>query len=70
MAGALRPHVALQQVREVVVHTNSAVHPLVGRGSNDPEQDDPAARRATLEHSLASLVAVALEDGGVPHAHR
>ena len=67
VAGALRPHVDLQQVREVVVHTNRAVHHIVGSGSNDPEKDDPEASRETLDHSLA--VAVALEDGGLHHAH-
>ena len=61
--------VDLQQVREVVVHTNSAVHTIVGSGSNDPAKYDPDASRETLDHSLAYLVAVALEDGGFHHEH-
>ena len=69
LACELRPQVDLQQVREVVVHTNSAVHTIVGSGSNDPEKYDPDASRETLDHSLAYIVAVALEDGGFHHEH-
>src|SRR4030095_2903250 len=61
----LRAQVDLQQVREVVVHTNSAVHHIVGSGSNNPEKYDPDASRETLDPSLAYIVAVALEDGGL-----
>ena len=69
VACELRPQVDLQQVREVVVHTNSAVHHIVGSGSNDPEKYDPDASRETLDHSLAYIVAVALEDGSFHHEH-
>ena len=69
LACELRPQVDLQQVREVVVHTNSAVHHIVGSGSNDPAKYDPDASRETLDHSLAYLVAVALEDGTLHHEH-
>ena len=37
LACELRQQVDLQQVREVVAHTNSTVHHIVGSGSNDPE---------------------------------
>ena len=69
LACELRPHLDLQQVREVVVHTNSAVHHIVGSGSNDPAKYDPDASRETLDHSLAYIVAVALEDGCFHHEH-
>ena len=49
LACELRPQVDLQQVREVV-HTNSAVHTIVGTGSNDPAKYDPDASRETLDH--------------------
>src|SRR5262249_55672493 len=35
--------------------------------SNDPEKYDPDASRETLDHSLAYIVAVALEDGCFHH---
>ena len=41
----------------------------MGSGSNDPEKYDPDASRETLDHSLAYIVAVALEDGGFHHEH-
>jgi 2-methylcitrate dehydratase len=66
LACELRPQVDLQQVREVVVHTNSAVHTIVGSGSNDPEKS-PMPVETWI--SLAYLVAVALEDGGFHHEH-
>jgi len=69
LACELRQQVDLHQVREVVVHTNSAVHTIVGSGSNDPEKYDPDASRETLDHSLAYIVAVALEDGCFHHEH-
>jgi 2-methylcitrate dehydratase len=69
LAWELRPQGDLQQVREVVVHTNRTVHHIVGSGSNDPAQYAPAASRATLDHSLAYLVAVALADGALHHEH-
>ena len=50
-----------QQVRAVAGLANSAVHTIVGSGSNDPAKYGPDASRETLDHSRAYRVAVALE---------
>ena len=55
LACELRPQVDLQQVREVLVHTNSTVHHIVGSGSNDPEKYDPDASRETLDAQFISV---------------
>ncbi len=67
LAFELRTGVDLSRVREVVVHTNSTVHNIVGSGANDPEKYSPDASRETLDHSLSYTVAVALEDGWFHH---
>ena len=67
LAFELRRRVDLRRVRDVVIHTNSAVHNIVGSGANDPEKYNPDASRETLDHSLSYIVAVALEDGRFHH---
>lgn len=69
LALEMRQQVDLQQVREVVVHTNSAVHNIVGSGANDPEKFNPDASRETLDHALSYIVAVVLQDGTFHHQH-
>ena len=67
LAFELREQVDLRRVRDVVIHTNSTVHNIVGSGANDPEKYNPDASRETLDHSLSYIVAVALEDGWFHH---
>jgi 2-methylcitrate dehydratase len=67
LAFELREHADLSRLREVVVHTNSTVHNVIGSGADDPEKYNPDASRETLDHSLSYTVAVALEDGWFHH---
>ena len=67
LAFELRAGVDLSRVREIVVRTNEAVHNIVGSGANDPQKSSPDASRETLDHSLAYIIAVALEDGWFHH---
>jgi 2-methylcitrate dehydratase len=55
------------RVREVVIHTSHHTHHVIGTGSGDPQKMDPRASRETLDHSIAYIVAVALEDGAWHH---
>lgn len=54
-------------IREVVLHTSHHTHYVIGTGSNDPQKWDPDASRETLDHSIAYILAVALEDGAWHH---
>jgi len=69
LAFDLRQQVDLSRVSDVVIHTNSAVHHIVGSGANDSEKYNPDASRETRDHSLSYIVAVALEDGRFHHEH-
>jgi len=53
----------LRKIREVVLHTSAHTHMVIGSGANDPQKMDPDATRETLDHSIAYILAVALEDG-------
>jgi len=57
----------LERVREIVIHTSRHTHDVIGTGSRDPQKMDPAASRETLDHSIAYIVAVALEDRAWHH---
>ncbi len=57
----------LSRVREIVLHTSHHTHNVIGTGSNDPQKMDPAASRETLDHSIAYIVAVALQDRAWHH---
>ncbi len=57
----------LSRVSEVVIHTSHHTHNVIGTGSGDPQKMDPGASRETLDHSIAYIVAVALEDGAWHH---
>ena len=57
----------LSRVGEVVIHTSHHTHNVIGTGSGDPQKMDPGASRETLDHSIAYIVAVALEDGAWHH---
>ena len=59
----------LDQVQDVVVHTNRHSHAVIGSGANDPQKYSPDASRETLDHSLPYIMAVALEDGTWHHEH-
>lgn len=60
MRGRIRD---LSRVREIVIRTSHHTHNVIGTGSGDPQKMDPRATRETLDHSIAYIVAVALEDG-------
>lgn len=67
LAFAMRADVDLVRVREVVLHTSHHTHFVIGTGANDPQKFDPDASRETLDHSIAYILAVALEDGEWHH---
>ncbi len=56
-------------IDRVILHTSHHTHQVIGSGSNDPQKLDPDASRETLDHSLAYIFAVALEDGAWHHLH-
>ena len=57
----------LSRVSEVSIHTSHHTHNVIGTGSGDPQKMDPGASRETLDHSIAYIVAVALQDGAWHH---
>ena len=64
LARRLRPRVGdPARVASVVVHTSHHTHTVIGTGAGDPQKLDPTASRETLDHSIAYIVAVALQDG-------
>lgn len=54
-------------VDQIVLHTSHHTHTVIGSGANDPQKYDPAASRETLDHSIAYIFAVALQDGSWHH---
>ena len=52
-----------ERVAAIVLHTSHHTHHVIGSGSGDPQKYDPTASRETLDHSIAYVVAVALQDG-------
>ncbi len=68
LARRMRPRIGdLSRVAEVVIHTSHHTHNVIGTGSGDPQKMDPRASRETLDHSIAYIVAVALQDGTWHH---
>lgn len=57
-----------QAVERVVLHTSHHTHAVIGSGAHDPQKYDPTATRETLDHSIAYIVAVALQDGSWHHS--
>ena len=70
---AKRLHVEHPELRdpanvvEIVLHTSHHTHVVIGSGANDPQKNDPNASRETLDHSIAYILAVALQDGTWHH---
>jgi 2-methylcitrate dehydratase len=56
-----------ERIERVVVHTSRHTHEVIGTGSGDPQKLNPDASRETLDHSLAYILAVALQDGEWHH---
>jgi 2-methylcitrate dehydratase len=54
-------------VTRVVLHTSHHTHFVIGSGANDPQKYDPTASRETLDHSIAYIFTVALQDGEWHH---
>jgi 2-methylcitrate dehydratase len=68
LARALRPQVPdTDRVASIMIHTSHHTHYVIGTGSNDPQKFDPRATRETLDHSIAYIFAVALQDGSWHH---
>ena len=55
------------RVTRIVLRTSRHTHEVIGTGSGDPHKRDPDASRETLDHSIAYIVAVALQDGEWHH---
>ena len=55
------------RVASIVLHTSHHTHKVIGSGANDPEKYSPTASRETLDHSIAYILAVALQDGRWHH---
>jgi 2-methylcitrate dehydratase len=55
------------RVERVTLRTSDHTHHVIGSGAGDPEKLDPAASRETLDHSVAYIFAVALQDGRWHH---
>ena len=56
-------------IESIVLHTSHHTHQVIGSGSGDPQKYDPSASRETLDHSVAYILAVALQDGAWHHEH-
>lgn len=54
-------------VESVVIHTSHHTHNVIGTGAGDPQKMDPGASRETLDHSIAYIFAVALQDRAWHH---
>ena len=54
-------------IASIVLHTSHHTHQVIGSGSGDPQKYDPLASRETLDHSVAYILAVALQDGAWHH---
>ena len=68
LARRMRPNVGdTARVRSIVIHTSHHTHVVIGTGANDPQKFDPTASRETLDHSIAYIFAVALQDGAWHH---
>lgn len=68
LARRMAPRIGdLRRVREIVIETSHHTHAVIGTGAGDPEKLDPRASRETLDHSIAYIVAVALEDRAWHH---
>ena len=57
----------LEAIERIVLHTSHHTHYVIGTGANDPQKQDPNASRETLDHSIAYIFAVALQDGHWHH---
>lgn len=67
LARSLREKIDPSEVESVVLRTSHHTHNVIGSGSGDPQKYDPTASRETLDHSVAYIMAVALQDGGWHH---
>ena len=54
-------------IESIVLRTSHHTHHVIGSGSGDPQKYDPNASRETLDHSVAYILAVALQDGEWHH---
>ena len=61
------PELSSDTIDRVVLHTSHHTHYVIGSGANDPQKYDPSASRETLDHSIAYIFTVALQDGEWHH---
>src|SRR5699024_11931132 len=55
-------------VHSILIRTSHQTHDVIGSGANDPQKYDAMASRETLDHSIAYIFTVALQDGSWHHA--
>ena len=68
LAFRMREQIAdLEAIDRIILHTSHHTHYVIGTGANDPQKRDPNASRETLDHSIAYIFAVALQDGRWHH---
>ncbi len=56
-----------RNVSTIVIDTSHHTHVVIGSGAHDPHKYDPGASRETLDHSIAYIFTVALQDGEWHH---
>ena len=61
------PELSADTINRAVLHTSHHTHYVIGSGANDPQKYDPTASRETLDHSIAYIFTVALQDGEWHH---
>ncbi len=61
------PELNSDSINRIVLHTSHHTHFVIGSGANDPQKYDPIASRETLDHSIAYIFTVALQDGEWHH---
>ncbi|EPR75286.1 2-methylcitrate dehydratase [Leifsonia rubra CMS 76R] len=60
--GREHPELGEANINRIVLHTSHHTHYVIGSGANDPQKYDPNASRETLDHSIAYIFTVALQD--------
>ncbi len=63
------PATVNELVQSIVIRTSHHTHFVIGSGANDPQKYDPTASRETLDHSIAYIFTVALQDGAWHHVN-
>jgi len=67
--GREHPELVEENINRIVLHTSHHTHYVIGSGANDPQKYDPSASRETLDHSIAYIFTVALQDRAWHHVN-